>query len=324
MTALDSKQEEAFTVIQKSIMVENENATRFALSGISCMSAGIVTNPIDVIKVRLQLDNELSASKSIFADRKYRGFFQGGIRIVQEEGVRGLYKGVYASALREGVYSTIRLGLYEPFKELFGEKDRSKTPLYKKIMSGALSGSIGSAIANPTDLVKIRLQAEGKLEPGQTPRYKSTFDAFAQISRKEGVRGLWRGVGPTVQRAAIITASQIPSYDHTKHALLNNKVMHEGLRLHFVSSMVAGLVCAIVTSPVDVIKTRIMNQKIMAKENGLLYKSTLDCLYKTLKFEGILGLYKGFIPNWMRIGPHTIITFLIFEQLRKIAGLKPL
>ena len=73
---------------------------------------------------------------------------------------------VYASALREGIYSTIRLGLYEPFKEFFGEKDRSKTPLYKKIMSGALSGSIGSAIANPTDLVKIRLQAEGKLEPG--------------------------------------------------------------------------------------------------------------------------------------------------------------
>ena len=159
---------------------------------------------------------------------------------------------------------------------------------------------------------------------GQTPRYKSTFDAFVKISRKEGVRGLWRGVGPTVQRAAIITASQIPSYDHTKHALLNNKVMHEGLRLHFVSSMVAGLVCAIVTSPVDVIKTRIMNQKIMAKENGLLYKSTLDCLYKTVKFEGILGLYKGFIPNWMRIGPHTIITFLIFEQLRRFAGLKPL
>ena len=75
---------------------------------------------------------------------------------------------VFASALREGVYSTIRLGLYEPFKEFFGEKDRSKTPLYKKIMSGALSGSIGSAIANPTDLVKIRLQAEGRLEPGRT------------------------------------------------------------------------------------------------------------------------------------------------------------
>ena len=135
--------------------------------------------------------------------------------------------------------------------------------------------------------------------------------------------GLWRGVGPTVQRAAIITASQIPSYDHTKHTLLNHQYMHEGFRLHFVASMVAGLVCATVTSPVDVIKTRMMNQRVSGSMS-LLYSSTPDCLFKTIRTEGFFGLYKGFIPNWMRIGPHTVITFLIFEQLRKLTGLKPL
>ena len=159
--------------------------------------------------------------------------------------------------------------------------------------------------------------------PGQGPRYKGAFDAFIRISQQEGVRGLWRGVGPTVQRAAIITAAQIPSYDHTKHTLLNRKIMHEGIRLHLVASMLAGLVCATVTSPVDVIKTRIMNQSIMGN-GGKLYTSTFDCLIKTIRTEGLFGLYKGFIPNWLRIGPHTIITFLIFEQLRLFAGLKPL
>ena len=144
-----------------------------------------------------------------------------------------------------------------------------------------------------------------------------------QIVRREGVLGLWRGVGPTVQRAAIITASQIPSYDHTKHTLLNNQYMHEGFRLHLVSSMVAGLVCATVTSPVDVIKTRMMNQRVVGS-NAELYKSTLDCLFKTVRTESPFALYKGFIPNWMRIGPHTVITFLIFEQLRMLAGLAPL
>lgn len=158
---------------------------------------------------------------------------------------------------------------------------------------------------------------------GQKPRYKGTLDAFVQITRQEGIRGLWRGVGPTVQRAAIISASQIPSYDHTKHTLLNNNYMHEGLRLHFVSSMVAGLVCATVTSPVDVIKTRVMNQRVKGR-NTELYRSMLDCLCKTVRTEGLLGLYKGFVPNWVRIGPHTTITFLIFEQLRMVAGLKPL
>ena len=52
-----------------------------------------VTNPIDVIKIRLQLDNELSNQKNIFKDRKYKGFLGGGLLIAREEGMRGLYKG---------------------------------------------------------------------------------------------------------------------------------------------------------------------------------------------------------------------------------------
>ena len=71
------------------------------------------------------------------------------------------------SLMREASYSAIRLGLYEPFKELFGEKNKAKTPLYKKILCAGLSGTIGSAIANPTDLVKIRMQGEGKLDLGE-------------------------------------------------------------------------------------------------------------------------------------------------------------
>ena len=125
-----------------------------------------------------------------------------------------------------------------------------------------------------------------------------------------------------MQRAAILTAAQIPSYDHTKHTLKNHGLMHEGLRLHIVSSMIAGFVTAFVTSPVDVVKTRVMNQRIKG-EGVVLYKSTIDCIAKTIRSEGIFGLYKGFIPNWMRIGPHTIITFLIFEQLRRLVGMRP-
>ena len=53
----------------------------------------LVTNPIDVIKIRLQLDNELSNQKNIFKDRKYKGFLGGGLLIAREEGMRGLYKG---------------------------------------------------------------------------------------------------------------------------------------------------------------------------------------------------------------------------------------
>ena len=69
-----------------------------------------------------------------------------------------------------------------------------------------LIGSIGSAIATPTDLVKVRQQAEGK---GVQRRYNSTFAAFGEIYRAGGVRALYVGMGPTVKRATILTATQV-------------------------------------------------------------------------------------------------------------------
>jgi len=54
------------------------------------------------------------------------------------------------------------------------------------------------------------------------------------------------------------------------------------------------------------------------------YRSPLDVVIKTVRTEGLRGLYKGFIPVWARIAPHTIVTFAVFEQLRLLAGISPL
>ena len=291
---------------------------RLALAASSSMTASFITNPIDVIKVRMQLEGELKPNVPLY-QRYYKGFIRGAFRVLLDEGPKGWLKGVTASLMRELSYGGIRLGAYEPIKELFGATDPAHTPLWKKIAAGGTSGMIGSSIANPTDLVKIRMQGyrQGK-------RYATTLHAFVYIYRTEGVRGLWRGVGPTVHRAMILTASQTSSYDHTKHTILNCDFMNEGLPLHIVSSITAGFVCAFCTSPFDVIKTRIMNQESVVGGGGKVYRSILDCLVKTVRSEGVSGLYKGFFPNWMRLGPHTIICFLIFEHLRNIFNIRPI
>lgn len=298
-----------------------ENRTRFFCSAVAVSSAAFCTNPIDVIKVRLQLDNQLAGTKNIFANRYYNGFFRGGLLIVKEEGIAGLYKGVVPSVLRDGTYSTFRLGAYEPVKGFLGASG-PYSPLWKKIVAGATTGAVSSAICTPTDLVKIRMQGQGKLAPGEKPRYSGTFAAFREIAKREGILALWKGVGPTVQRAAILTAAQIPTYDHTKYMLIHRDLMEEGLKIHLVSAMFAGFVTAFVTNPIDVIKTRIMNENVHSQQQRI-YTSSFSSLMKILKTEGVLGLYKGFIPNWLRLGPHTVITFLIFEKLRKTLGLKP-
>jgi hypothetical protein len=85
---------------------------------------------------------------------------------------------------------------------------------------------------------------------------------------------------------------------------------------------VAGFVATVLTSPVDVAKTRIMNQK--PKPDGSLeYRGLFECLYKTTRTEGFFGLYKGFTPNFLRLAPHTILMLMIYEQLINLWMLIP-
>lgn len=223
--------------------------------------------------------------------------------------------------MREASYSTLRLGLYEPLKELFGAKDRAHTPLWKKVCSGAISGAIGSAIACPTDVVKIRLMA---VHSGSQWEYRHTFHAFQAIVSSEGITGLWTGVSATVKRAAIVSATAVSSYDHAKHTILNAQLMDEGPLLHIVASSIAGFITNCVASPIDMVRTRYMNQKKDNNRKPILYRGTFDCIMKTVRREGLFGLYKGFIPNWTRTGTHTVVTFFVFEQLRAFVGMDPI
>eukprot|EP01116_Phalansterium_solitarium_P021393 TRINITY_DN6632_c0_g1_i1.p1 TRINITY_DN6632_c0_g1~~TRINITY_DN6632_c0_g1_i1.p1 ORF type:complete len:307 (+),score=55.28 TRINITY_DN6632_c0_g1_i1:196-1116(+) len=291
---------------------------RFILGGISCMTPLAVVNPIEVVKTRLQLQGEGGG-----AERKYRGLLHTLVRIAREEGVRGLYKGVAPSAVREFAYAGLRLALYEPIKKVLGEDPATgQLSFGKKLVAGSAAGSIGAALANPTDLVKVRMQAEGALAPGQKPLYSGVVNAWISIARQDGLLGLYKGVLPTTQRAAVISAAMMPVYDQTKHFLQRHElVQRESFAAHFISGLTAGFCMTVVTSPIDVVKTRLMRQA--SAGGSVVYRGMIDCLYKTWRTEGVLGLYKGFVPNVSRLGPHTCLALMCFEQLRRIAGIKP-
>jgi len=160
---------------------------KFLLGGLSCCIAALFTNPIDVVKVRLQLRGELSTAMNAGSPFRFISL------MVRDEGLSAFFKGLAASLLREATYSTIRMGGYEVCKTYLGALDPSSAPLWKKITSGAIAGAVGAAIANPTDLVKVRMQADtGKCPSGKGPRYKNTWSAFKAIYLSEGPAGFFR------------------------------------------------------------------------------------------------------------------------------------
>ncbi|XP_014669490.1 PREDICTED: mitochondrial substrate carrier family protein ucpB-like [Priapulus caudatus] len=307
----------------------------------------------------MQLDNELAEQRgkgvAVFRERYYHGWVRGAIQIVHDEGIHGLYKGLLPSLIREAIYSGIRLGAYEPLKVALGATDPAHTPLWKKITAGATSDRQhhqyrGQPAAPPSgEIQRIAVKVQKKtrvsmlvskipvpvkapmegsgilaLVGSEEPETRTPLPAL-EINRAGRDTHRDAGNARVGERAAILTAMQIPAYDHTKHTILNRGWMREGATLHITASMIAGFATAFSTSPVDVIKTRVMNQQVKGSgsSRGLVYGNALDCLVKTIRSEGIVGLYKGFFPNWMRIGPHTIITFFIFEQLRSAIGMQP-
>lgn len=89
---------------------------------------------------------------------------------------------------------------------------------------------------------------------------------------------------------------------------------------HTLASSCSGLIAATLGTPADVIKTRIMNQQTDKNGRGQLYKSSIDCLRKTIKAEGFMALYKGFIPIWARMAPWSLTFWLTYEELRRLCG----
>jgi len=283
---------------------------------------------MDVIKIRIQTQAQLGDGSVM-----YRGFADALTTIVKQEGFfarwGGLwFPGIVASILREFSYSSFRFGLYPPIKRMFGA-DKGDIGLFKKVLSGLVTGGAGSALATPTDLVKIHLQREagrlGKdgtfetgLHKGKKPLYRNTLDAFIQIYRQNGIVGLYKGIGPTMARAAFLAAGQLASYDHTKYTIRNIGILEDGPQLHVLASVVSALCATTACQPFDTIKTRIMSDKI----SGLnLYQNGIDCGIKTLRYEGIRGLYRGWLPSFLRLCPHFVMALPLWEQCRKLLGL---
>ena len=125
-----------------------------------------------------------------------------------------------------------------------GPNHKGEIPLHVKFMAGAASGAVGAGLSTPADLVKVRQQASTVATP-------TTRAALCEIYNREGVKGLFRGTVPTMQRAAILTATQLGTYDHAKHFVRDElQLLDEGPLLHFTSGTVAGFFVAVTTSPV--------------------------------------------------------------------------
>ncbi|XAR58937.1 hypothetical protein NMG60_11014524 [Bertholletia excelsa] len=288
--------------------VEISFAGTFASSAFAACFAELCTIPLDTAKVRLQLQKKVNIEEGTVA--KYRGMLGTIATIAKEEGLMALWKGVIPGLHRQFLYGGLRIGLYEPVKAFFvGSDYAGDVSLFQKILAALITGALAITVANPTDLVKVRLQAESNLLTGLPRHYSGALNAYFSIVKQEGLAALWTGLGPNIARNAIINAAELASYDQVKETILKIPGFTDSVFTHLLAGLGAGFFAVCIGSPVDVVKSRMMGDSI--------YKSTLDCFIRTLKTEGPLAFYKGFLPNFGRLGIWNVIMFLTLEQAKK-------
>jgi solute carrier family 25 oxoglutarate transporter 11 len=273
---------------------------------VGCGSGIIATTcvqPIDTIKVRMQL-----------ADRSMFRVTTWGIArdLMAEGGVLKLYQGLSAAILRSLVYGTMRLGLFSTFeKELTTRARENGTTLSfaQRSLAGVGAGAIAAVAGNPTEVILIRMQADGLKPLSQQARYTSAFDALRRIASTEGVLALWKGAGPTLIRAMSINFGQLTCFSEAKNQLQEHTSLSVPVRTALAAG-IAGCSGAIISQPFDFVKTRLQNQARPSATIGpgsgdLLYKGTFDCLFKVVRKEGFFRLYRDIVPYSLRIGPHS-------------------
>lgn len=284
----------------------------FIAGGLAACGAVTFTNPIELVKTRMQLQGELSAS----ATKIYKNPFQAIALIYKNEGIRGIQKGLMCAYIYQLGLNGCRLGLYEPTRNIINslfypdaENINKIQNIPINIVSGAISGIAGAIIGSPMYLIKTRMQSYSTaIKIGEQTHYTSVYQGLSTIFKSEGITGLFRGVDAAILRTGAGSAVQLPIYNFTKHEFLKFDLFDHGPALHLCASVVAGFGVGIVMNPWDVILTRVYNQR------GDLYSGPIDCFVKTVKSEGIMALYKGFGAQILRIAPHTVLTLMFMEQ----------
>uniref|UniRef100_I1PYD8 Mitochondrial carrier protein n=1 Tax=Oryza glaberrima TaxID=4538 RepID=I1PYD8_ORYGL len=290
--------------------------------------------PLERMKILLQVQNPHSI--------KYNGTIQGLKYIWRTEGLRGLFKGngtncariVPNSAVKFFSYEQASSGILWLYRQQTGNEDAQLSPLLR-LGAGACAGIIAMSATYPMDMVRGRITVQMQTEKSPY-QYRGMFHALGSVYREEGFRALYRGWLPSVIGVVPYVGLNFAVYESLKDWLLQTNPYDLGKdnELHVVTRLgcgaVAGTIGQTVAYPLDVIRRRMQmvgwnNAASIVTGEGkeaLQYNGMIDAFRKTVRYEGVGALYKGLVPNSVKVVPSIAIAFVTYEFVQKVLGVE--
>ncbi|KAK1261584.1 Mitochondrial carnitine/acylcarnitine carrier-like protein [Acorus gramineus] len=279
----------------------------------------ICGHPFDTIKVKLQsqpapLPGQLP---------KYSGAMNAVKQTIAAEGAGGLYKGMGVPLATVAAFNAVLFSVRGLMGSLLRSEPGSLLSVNQQLICGAGAGVAVSFLACPTELIKCRLQAQSALAGGPSPspsvvQYSGPMDVAKHVLRSEGgIRGLYKGMVPTLAREIPGNAAAFGSYEALKQYFAGGKdTSGLGTGPLIVAGGLAGAAFWVSVYPTDVVKSVIQ----VDDHQNPRFSGSVDAFRKILASEGVRGLYRGFGPAMARSVPANAVCFVAYEVTRSSLG----
>ncbi|WVO19986.1 uncharacterized protein IAS62_001276 [Cryptococcus decagattii] len=275
------------STISGGFLAEAAQSTyNFIQGGIAGGIGAYAVYPIDLVKTRLQ--NQRS---TVVGEVLYRNAFDCVKKVYTNEGgVRAFYRGVLPQLVGVAPEKAIKLTVNELVRKKATDPETGRIPFLMEIFAGGSAGGCQVVVTNPLEIIKIRLQMAGEITraEGGTAVPRGAFHVIKQL----GLIGLYKGATACFARDIPFSMIYFTAYAHLKKDVFNEG--HHGKVLSFgellAAAGIAGMPAAYLTTPADVVKTRLQSQ---ARAGQTVYKGIVDGLSKIFREEGLRALFKG-------------------------------
>jgi solute carrier family 25 (mitochondrial folate transporter), member 32 len=297
----------------------------------SGVAASFVTTPLDVVKTRLQNQRiPLSPAQSnsipflfnagfvtngetrnFIPSPKYQGTVPSIYRIWRAEGLRGLYKGLYPTVIGYFPSLGIYFGIYGKSKQFYTNRFPDN-PAIAHLISAVTASVFSTTLTNPLWVVRTRMMLREKND------WIGTWPALKKLWRKEGIRGIYSGLGPSLLGVTHV-AINFPIYEKLKSWQHERNHTDRLSLLQILECSIVAKICATLTTyPHEVLRTRIQNQRVYHPD--YVHYGVIGTAKRMWAQEGIKSFYRGLPTTILRVVPANSITFLTYESVLAFLG----
>jgi solute carrier family 25 aspartate/glutamate transporter 12/13 len=291
------------------------SAHHFSLGSIAGAFGAFMVYPIDLVKTRMQ--NQRSGRPGQLLYKNSIDCFQ---KVVRNEGFRGLYSGVLPQLVGVAPEKAIKLTVNDLVRGKFTDIKTGAIPVQAEILAGGSAGACQVVFTNPLEIVKIRLQIQGEaMKAAAREGEQFTKRSAAWIVGNLGLKGLYKGASACLLRDVPFSSIYFPTYSHLKKDLFGESPTKKlGILQLLSAGAIAGMPAAYLTTPCDVIKTRL---QVEARKGDTTYNNIVDCARKVFREEGFKAFWKGGPARVIRSSPQFGFTLAGYELLQ---GLLPM